>query len=98
MTHNKCVDSSILYPHPKGYPLRLKLKELAETHLNIVIQRNYANFVQKTMPPLTCLNKKTMDRIARQDQTVIDEREREKEINSLSGNDKIKKILSCGRQ
>jgi hypothetical protein len=44
VTHARCIDTAILFPHPRGFPLRLKLKELAETHLNIIIQRNQANF------------------------------------------------------
>ena len=48
--HKKCIDSSILFPHPRGFPFRLKLKELAENHLNIVIQRNLSNYVLKNVP------------------------------------------------
>ena len=47
MSHNKCIDTAILFPHPRGFPYRLKLKELAETHLNIIIQRNSNNFTPK---------------------------------------------------
>ena len=47
--HKKCIDSSILFPHPRGFPFRLKLKELAENHLNIVIQRNLSNYVLKNV-------------------------------------------------
>jgi hypothetical protein len=47
VTHARCIDTAILFPHPRGFPFRLKLKELAETHLNIIIQRNQANFTPK---------------------------------------------------
>jgi RNA exonuclease 1 len=36
--HRTCIDTSIIYPHTKGYPLRLKLKKLAETYLSLKIQ------------------------------------------------------------
>lgn len=36
--HLNCIDSSILFPHSRGYPLRRKLKELAKEFLNISIQ------------------------------------------------------------
>ena len=29
IVHRRCVDTAVLYPHPRGYPLRLKLKTLA---------------------------------------------------------------------
>ena len=29
VVHRRCVDTSVLFPHPRGYPLRLKLKTLA---------------------------------------------------------------------
>lgn len=47
MTHTQCVDTAILFPHPRGFPYRIKLKELAETYLNITIQRNHSNFTPK---------------------------------------------------
>lgn len=37
--HMRCVDTALLYPHPRGFPLRRKLKVLAETYLKIRIQR-----------------------------------------------------------
>jgi DNA polymerase III epsilon subunit-like protein len=37
--HLRCVDTAILYPHPRGYPYRRKLKVLAEAFLQMVIQR-----------------------------------------------------------
>jgi hypothetical protein len=46
ISHSKCVDTSVIFPHPKGYPLRLKLKILAEKHLNIKIQRNNKNYIK----------------------------------------------------
>jgi hypothetical protein len=47
MTHSRCIDTAVIYPHPRGYPLRQKLKVLAESYLNIKIQRNNANYVTK---------------------------------------------------
>ena len=47
ITHTQCVDTAILFPHPRGFPYRIKLKELAETYLNITIQRNHSNFTPK---------------------------------------------------
>ncbi|KAJ1417044.1 ribonuclease H-like domain-containing protein, partial [Ochromonadaceae sp. CCMP2298] len=40
ISHSRCLDTSLLYPHPRGYPLRLKLKQLALDYLNQRIQRN----------------------------------------------------------
>jgi DNA polymerase III epsilon subunit-like protein len=39
LTHSLCVDTAVLYPHPKGYPLRQKLKTLAADFLNLTIQK-----------------------------------------------------------
>jgi DNA polymerase III epsilon subunit-like protein len=39
LAHSLCVDTAVLYPHPKGYPLRQKLKTLAADFLNLTIQR-----------------------------------------------------------
>lgn len=39
LLHSLCVDTSILYPHPRGYPFRNKLKYLAAKHLSLQIQR-----------------------------------------------------------
>lgn len=36
--HNKCCDTAVMYPHSQGYPLRRKLKVIAEEYLGIVIQ------------------------------------------------------------
>lgn len=47
ITHTQCVDTAILFPHPRGFPYRIKLKELAETYLNITIQRNHSSFTPK---------------------------------------------------
>jgi hypothetical protein len=49
ITHTQCVDTAILFPHPRGFPYRIKLKELAETYLNITIQRNHSNFTPKVV-------------------------------------------------
>jgi RNA exonuclease 1 len=35
-----CVDSALLFPHPSGFPRRLKLKQLAEDFLQLRIQRD----------------------------------------------------------
>jgi DNA polymerase III epsilon subunit-like protein len=40
--HMCCVDTAILFPHPKGFPYRRKLKVLAETYLKVQIQRTSA--------------------------------------------------------
>ena len=42
LVHRRCVDTSILYPHPRGFPLRKKLKTLARDYLHIDIQRHDA--------------------------------------------------------
>jgi RNA exonuclease 1 len=36
--HRRCVDTAISFPHPRGYPLRLKLRKLAEDYLRQRIQ------------------------------------------------------------
>jgi RNA exonuclease 1 len=38
--HRRCVDTAISYPHPRGYPLRLKLRKLAEDYLQQRIQNS----------------------------------------------------------
>jgi DNA polymerase III epsilon subunit-like protein len=38
LCHLRCIDTSVIYPHPKGYPLRNKLKYLANEYLGIKIQ------------------------------------------------------------
>lgn len=38
LLHRRCVDTAITYPHPRGYPLRLKLRKLAEDYLHLRIQ------------------------------------------------------------
>lgn len=40
MSHARCIDTAISYPHPRGYPLRLKLRKLAEDYLQLRIQAN----------------------------------------------------------
>eukprot|EP01034_Spumella_vulgaris_P034128 gene34128-42080_t len=39
LCHSLCVDTAVIYPHPKGYPLRQKLKTLAADLLNLTIQK-----------------------------------------------------------
>jgi DNA polymerase III epsilon subunit-like protein len=38
LCHLRCIDTSVIYPHPKGYPLRNKLKYLAKEYLGKEIQ------------------------------------------------------------
>jgi hypothetical protein len=40
IVHTKCMDTAHLYEHPRGFPYRMKLKVLAETHLNWSIQQS----------------------------------------------------------
>jgi len=40
LVHPMCVDTALLYPHPRGFPMRLKLKKLAEDYLQLRIQGN----------------------------------------------------------
>ena len=39
VVHERVVDTAHLYPHPRGFPLRNKLRTLAKDHLGIDIQR-----------------------------------------------------------
>lgn len=41
ISHRRCVDTGIIYPHPSGYPYRKKLKLLAEEYLQTVIQSGH---------------------------------------------------------
>lgn len=36
--HDRCIDTSVLYPHPRGFPYRQKLKHLTQSYLNRKIQ------------------------------------------------------------
>jgi hypothetical protein len=38
VVHRRCVDTAILFPHPRGYPYRLKLQKLAQDFLQRKIQ------------------------------------------------------------
>ena len=38
LSHARCVDTAVIFPHPRGYPLRLKLRKLAEDFLQQRIQ------------------------------------------------------------
>lgn len=40
LVHTSVADSALLYPHPKGLPYRLSLRELAQAHLGRHIQTN----------------------------------------------------------
>lgn len=96
--HTKCLDSSILYPHPRGFPFRLKLKELAETHLNIIIQRNNFNYVIKSsvsivgeMEDIENKNKNVNKNVNENVHTNEDE-ESNNNINKIDNSAKMKTI------
>lgn len=38
LVHPRCIDTSLLFMHPRGLPYRSALRTLAKTHLGIVIQ------------------------------------------------------------
>ncbi|KAJ3799102.1 Rexo1 protein [Lentinula aff. detonsa] len=38
IVHHRCVDTVLLYPHPRGAPYRRSLRDLAREHLNLKIQ------------------------------------------------------------
>ncbi|KAF9076733.1 hypothetical protein BDP27DRAFT_1283459 [Rhodocollybia butyracea] len=38
LVHHRCVDTVLLYPHPRGAPYRRALRDLAREHLNSTIQ------------------------------------------------------------
>ncbi len=40
VVHRNCLDTAILYPHPKGFPIRYKLRQLAQDHLKMSIQNH----------------------------------------------------------
>ena len=40
--HTRCIDSAILFPHPRGSPYRLSLKFLVKRYLNRSIQESVA--------------------------------------------------------
>lgn len=39
LSHRRCIDTAVLFPHARGYPYRMKLKQLAEEFLQLKIQR-----------------------------------------------------------
>ena len=43
--HERCVDTAVILPHPKGYPLRHKLKFLAKEYLHVTIQKGGSGIV-----------------------------------------------------
>lgn len=43
LLHRRCADTSILFPHPKGFPYRQKLKYLAKRFLGCAIQTSGAS-------------------------------------------------------
>jgi RNA exonuclease 1 len=40
LVHTRIIDSAILYPHPKGLPFRMSLRELTRIHLGRYIQQD----------------------------------------------------------
>ena len=38
VVHKRFIDTALIYPHPRGFPLRIKLSQLAFDHLKINIQ------------------------------------------------------------
>jgi RNA exonuclease 1 len=36
--HTRIVDSALLFPHGRGLPFRMSLRELAKRHLGLTIQ------------------------------------------------------------
>jgi RNA exonuclease 1 len=40
VSHCLCIDTAVLYPHPKKFPYRNSLRFLASTYLNLTIQAN----------------------------------------------------------
>ena len=38
VVHRRCVDTTVLYPHPKGFPLRQSLKYITRKYLDVNIQ------------------------------------------------------------
>jgi DNA polymerase III epsilon subunit-like protein len=38
LCHMRCIDSCIIYPHSRGFPFRMKLKDLTKNILNVNIQ------------------------------------------------------------
>jgi DNA polymerase III epsilon subunit-like protein len=52
LCHLRCIDTSVVFPHPKGYPLRNKLKYLASEYLGIKIQSSGSGLLgQDTQQP-----------------------------------------------
>jgi RNA exonuclease 1 len=49
--HYRCLDTSVLYPHPRGYPYRNKLKTLAKEYLGIQIQRGGNGLAMSQLGP-----------------------------------------------
>src|ERR1700710_3115630 len=56
LTHPFIVDTSILYPHPRGPPLKSSLKWLAQKYLNKAIQNGGAAGHDSIEDARTCLN------------------------------------------
>jgi RNA exonuclease 1 len=40
IVHQRCVDTAVMYPHPRGYPLRQKLQRLSQDYLQETIQND----------------------------------------------------------
>lgn len=43
--HGRCVDTAVIFPHPRGYPLRHKLRFLAKEYLHVDIQKGGSGIV-----------------------------------------------------
>lgn len=56
LTHPYIVDTSLLYPHPRGPPLKSSLKYLAQKYLSREIQKGGANGHNSIEDAKTCLD------------------------------------------
>ena len=52
VVHRRCVDTSLLFPHPRGYPLRLKLKTLAGNYFHTAFHLRILSLT--TLSPHPC--------------------------------------------
>jgi hypothetical protein len=48
--HSRCVDTAVILPHPRGYPLRHKLRFLAKEYLHVDIQKGGSGIISG--PPM----------------------------------------------
>lgn len=56
ITHNKCIDTSILFPHKWGLPRRVGLKQLCKQFLNVDIQNDPVKGHSPTEDALACVH------------------------------------------